>query len=397
MTAAAKKRSVDWYTVSVDSLRGIVVLVVLAVLAVVGARGYLVLRKIMEEREYTSTVAHAEELVESLRYEKGLDSYRGDYEVARRNLIQARELYGRGELRPALDSSESARTMLLSIQNALDEKRRGEDARFIAVEGKVDYRRGERGPWQQARNHTALGPGDYVKTSTNGSAEIILGDGALYTVRSETLILVGEMTDSSAGSEERTINLEGGLVDLDTGSRAGRVTTPDAEALVLKDSSAIVGYDESSKVGRFANLRGGMQVEAKSGESRSLGPLEQVVVTGREVSNTERLVAAPALLEPADNFEVELEGDALLQGQIKVTLRWEPVEGADRYALQVGRNRLFVDNIVDVIDREVTQATLELRLEGVYLWRVAAYDKGGTSGPWSSARKFRATDRSAGS
>ena len=63
--------------------------------------------------------------------------------------------------------------------------------------------------------------------------------------------------------------------------------------------------------------------------------------------------------------------------------------GAGRYALQVSRNRLFVDNIIDVEDRTTTSAKLGLRGEGHFLWRVAAIDSSGEQGPWSPPRKFR--------
>jgi hypothetical protein len=72
----------------------------------------------------------------------------------------------------------------------------------------------------------------------------------------------------------------------------------------------------------------------------------------------------------------------------QVVLAWNPVPGAGRYALQVSRNHLFVDNVIDVGNRTRTRATLGLRGEGTFQWRVAAF-KDGVQGPWSRARKFR--------
>ena len=70
-------------------------------------------------------------------------------------------------------------------------------------------------------------------------------------------------------------------------------------------------------------------------------------------------------------------------------LAWEPVPGAARYAFQVSRNRLFVDNVIDVANRTRTAATLGLRGEGTFLWRVAAFGADGAQGPWSEPRRFR--------
>ncbi len=46
------------------------------------------------------------------------------------------------------------------------------------------------GDWDDARSRVVLHSGDYVKTSANGSAEIVFSDGTLYTVRPNTLFLV---------------------------------------------------------------------------------------------------------------------------------------------------------------------------------------------------------------
>ena len=72
-----------------------------------------------------------------------------------------------------------------------------------------------------------------------------------------------------------------------------------------------------------------------------------------------------------------------------VRLEWTPVAGASRYALQVSKNRLFGENLIDVGDRYGTEALLALREAGNYVWRVAAYDARGSLGPWSETRKFR--------
>ena len=47
-----------------------------------------------------------------------------------------------------------------------------------------------------------------------------------------------------------------------------------------------------------------------------------------------------------------------------LVLSWNPVETASRYALQVSRNRLFVDNLIDVGERTKARATLGLKGEG---------------------------------
>ncbi len=74
-----------------------------------------------------------------------------------------------------------------------------------------------------------------------------------------------------------------------------------------------------------------------------------------------------------------------------LVLEWQPVEGASRYALQVARTRFFVQNLIDLDDRTKTSATIGLQGTGSFVWRVAAFDRQGVQGPWSTLRRFRVT------
>ena len=86
-----------------------------------------------------------------------------------------------------------------------------------------------------------------------------------------------------------------------------------------------------------------------------------------------------------DNFEISLSAAEQL------VLRWEPVPGAASYALQVSRNRLFVDNLIAVERRSRTLATVGLRGEGSFVWRVATNGSDDSRSPWSSPQRFRVT------
>jgi hypothetical protein len=114
-----------------------------------------------------------------------------------------------------------------------------------------------------------------------------------------------------------------------------------------------------------------------------VGALQEVTQVGERLSEPQGLPQPPIVTEPPDSTEVNLERTKQL------VLVWEPVSGATRYALQVSRNRLFVDNVIDVDNRTKTRATLAVRGEGAFLWRVAAYGRGGLQGPWSPPREIR--------
>ena len=184
--------------------------------------------------------------------------------------------------------------------------------------------------------------GDYVKTSANGSAEIVFLDGTLYTVRPNTLFLVTRQAGIAGAATEQQIAMEYGWVNLNTAQRGGRVTTPRAEALVGRESDVVVSYDKASSTGRFSAFRGSLEVASNAGLKRTVAELEQVVQTGDLLSDPRRLPTAPEPEQPIDNLEVSLAAVKTL------VLAWKPVDLAARYALQVSRSRLFVDNVIDV-------------------------------------------------
>jgi hypothetical protein len=272
--------------------------------------------------------------------------------------------------------------MLVAIFDASSSRSASGEAQFIAVQGGVEFRRGERGEWEEARTRVVLQSGDHVKTSANGSAEIVFLDGTLYTVRPNTLFLVTRSPASDPGTPEQTIAMEYGWVNLNTAQRGSRVRTPRAEALVGRESEVVVSYDKESSTGRFVSYRGELEVTSDAGLERRVGELEQVVQTGNLLSSSRTLPDAPAQVRPVDNFEVPLDSAKSLE------LEWESVPGASRYALQVSRNRLFVDNVIDVNSRTRTSAHLGLKGEGSFEWRVAALNRDGLQGPWSAPRSF---------
>ena len=384
MTAQKKRpKSYDWYTISSEAVRAWVFALIVVVLVGAGYLGYRIVEEMVLEREVSALIQESQDLLVTVREAGGVDSYREEYDQAIEHLEQAKASRVVGELKDAYRSGERSRTLLNSILSALRLRGPEGEAMFVAVEGEVEFRRGERGSWQKARSRVALNAGDYVKTSAGGSAEVMTVDGTLYTVRPDTVILVGRARPAPGVARRQTINLEVGWVNLGTGQSGSRVSTPGAEARVREETSAMISYDEQEDVGRFATYEGSMVVATSDGASREVGALQEVVQTQGKLSKTETLAMAPALVAPEDNHEVFLGTEAELE------LSWEPVAGVDRYALQVAPSRFFVRNLIDVKDRKETTARVGLQGEGTFVWRVAAFDHDGRRGKWSDLRRFR--------
>ncbi|HEV7667323.1 MAG TPA: FecR domain-containing protein [Thermoanaerobaculia bacterium] len=383
----------NWYSISVDTLRTLGVLLVAAGLLLVGARYFHQWEQKALAREASRVIDEARGKLDAYEQIAGADQ-RKVFEEARGLITEAEAAYRKESYRAAIESAKRARATLGSLFEIPSDSGKGA-ANFVTVQGTVEFRRGENGDWQPAKSRISLEPGDYVRTSS-GSAEIVFADGTFYTVRANTLFIVASVRGADGG-EEQSIRMDYGWVDLSTRTKPSQIATPGAQARVRESSEAFVSYDREAGKGRFGAVRGGLDLASSTGLKRSVGELEQVVQSGGQLSAAESLPGVPRLSEPADQLEVDFDPGLDRREAGKLALGWEPVSGATHYALQVGRNHLFVDNVIDVASRTKTRATLGVRGEGNFVWRVAAVDSDGVQGPWSEARKFRVAAVSGGS
>ena len=375
----------NWYSISVDTLRTFGVLIVAAGLLIVGARYFHQWEQKALAREASRVIDDARGKLDAAEPLAGA-ALRKVLDQARIDIAAAEAAYLKANYRAAIESARRARFALGAALGGGAGSGKGA-ANFVTVQGTVEYRRGEAGDWQAAKSRVSLEPGDYVRTSS-GSAEIVFADGTFYTVRANTQFIVASVRGADGG-EGQSIRMDYGWVDLSTRAKPSQVATPGVEAHVRESSEAFVSYDRTAGQGRFGAVRGGLDLAASNGLKRSVGELEQVVQSGGQLSAAERLPGVPRLSEPVDLAEVEFDPALDRRAAGKLALGWEPVSGAARYALQVGRNHLFVDNVIDVASRTKTTATLGIRGEGNFVWRVAAIDRDGVQGPWSEHRKFR--------
>lgn len=378
-----RPRKQQWYSVTVETLRGLA-LVLLVLAAGTGAFfTYRSWQRQAHEREAARLIESAHGLLQRLQEEPRAVDYRKEYDAAFQSVEQARSEFERREFGAARESARRATTLLRSVLDALTLPGSGGEAQFTYVQGLVEVRRGEASDWEEARSRMALHQGDFVRTSGGGSAEIHFTDGTLYTVRPDTMFVVSTAPAADGVRGERAIRMEYGWVDLSTHDRSSQVETPGAAARVEERSEAFVTYEKGSRQGRFGAFRGGMELSGAGGVRREVRELQQVVQSGQELSEPRPLPGRPEPLAPADDHQVAL-------GRVeRLLLSWKPVPGAAHYALQVSRNRLFTENVIDIANRTRTTATLGVRGTGGFQWRVAAVARDGARGPWSEMRAFR--------
>jgi hypothetical protein len=381
-----------WYSISVETLRGLGIVAVLLVAVGVGFVAIQLYNRFGAQKEAESLVAKTQDLIQQVQgHPEAINQFKTEYDAAWSSFQEAQAALAEERWGAALERAQRSHGLLSSILDtlAIPGSHDGQ-ARFVSVQGGVEYRRGDIGDWQEASIRVSLRAGDYVRTSERGSAEISFAGGALYTVRPNTQFIVSGSSAPGAGGPQ-AIEMEYGWVDLSTAQQSSNVKTPGAVARVREDSEAFVAVDKSSSQGRFGAVSGGIDLSSEGGLTQQVEALQEVVQSGDLFSPPQNLAARPTLLDPTDNLAIDLGSESSL------VLAWQPVEGSTQYALQVSRNSLFVDNLIEDLRRTKPQATLGLKGEGAFLWRVAAYGRAGELGPWSKARRFRVSTAVGGS
>lgn len=377
-----KRARRDWYSVSVDTVRGLAVLLVVGVLIGLGFFGWRRFERQNQEREAVRLLLEGESLLRQVREQPSSVAFRSELDSAVEGLGAARDAYEHQNVAAAVQNGRKSCELLRGILDTSNLGKTGSRAQFVTIQGEVQFRRGETGEWQDADSRSFLRAGDYVRTSDGGSAEIRWSDGTLFTVRANTQFIVSPDTTAAA---EQTIQMDYGWVDLSTRNRESQIRTPGAVARVRQSSEAFVTFDPDSKNGRFGAVHGSLEVSA-GGNSEEVKELQQVVQKGGHLTAPAALPGRPEPVAPKDDFAVDLNR------QRSVVLAWNPVAEASRYALQVSRNRLFVgENLVDVDNRTTLRATLGLSGDGVFYWRVAAVSAEGVTGPWCPTQRFLVT------
>lgn len=376
-------RGTAWYSVSEETLRALIGILVLVVVLIVGYRAYLEWDEHTLESRATETLNGARGLLETLHSQDAAAGHREYLARATSSLEEAQDAWDQGSYRNALYKAQISRGLLLDVLDSVQNPGRRGEARFIYVEGEVEYRRGETGRFRSAGPRDVLYEGDYVRSTEQGSAEILFdGDGTLFTVRPGTMLKVQAQMRLTGRGEP--VRMEYGWVDLETSRRPSGVETEHAAIRLETDSEATVTYEQTSSTGRFAVGKGNAQVAAaKSGEVRQLAELQQVLQQAEMLGRTTGMLDPPRVIAPGNGFDLNLDRSRELE------LSWDQVKDADGYQLQISRSRLFGESVVDR-RRVKNSATLGVNEEGNFYWRVAAYGPDGVLGPWSSLRKFRA-------
>ncbi len=326
-------------------------------------------------------IGQARDVARVLEKRDDYDQIRIGHHIAWEDLKDAQAEFDTERYGPALTR---ARASLREFDSIFDLGRDNSErkSRFLSVQGGVEYRRGERGIWIKGRTNNSLNPGDWVKTSDNGTAEIRFPDGSTYVLRHDTLVHLGSELDSTSNGDP-VANIEFGWVEFNTAQGGSKIKTPKSEAILGSDTEATISYDPNKAAGQYTAYAGGAQVTSASGQTQKLGALQQIDQRGDLLSAPKPVPPSPRLTDPANDQEIDFDS------QKEVRLVWKPDSSAQSYALNVSRSQIFATNIIEDNNRRKASARLGIRGEGIFYWRVAAIGRNDAQGAWSETRSFR--------
>src|SRR5687768_421421 len=169
---ATKKRQsaaaeIDWYLISIDRLKQIGLVILLLLLA--GASYWFwKSQKGNPKANAESAIVDARQALNSLAASPQYASHRAEFNRAQRKLDEANRLLGATKYAEAqgaaVESSQISRTALSGGEDTEN------DARFLTVEGNVQFQKSGAGEWKDAEVRTPLFNGDFVKTGGRASA-----------------------------------------------------------------------------------------------------------------------------------------------------------------------------------------------------------------------------------
>jgi hypothetical protein len=266
-------------------------------------------------------------------------------------------------------------------------------AKLTKVVGSVDYRAAKTLTWRPASLRMALYHRDALKTGSGSRSHVTFKSGAELEIEERSLVVIEapEVTEEPTPAKRKdkkpvqVARLEKGTLRgvAKPGMPAVQVVTPDGRTTEIraKGDEPVPFRIRSRKGGKMevAVLKG--TAEVRSGEDRVvLKPRQVVDVSKSELSQPVTLPPYPELTAPPV--------DAKVEAGTEMELRWQPVDTAAMYRVQVSHQVSFGERLHDT-----TVVGLQFRLPApeakrTYVWRVASVDAQGRESEFGFARRF---------
>src|SRR3954469_4866015 len=246
-----------------------------------------------------------------------------------------------------------------------------QQAHFTAIDGSVRVKKANSNTWINADYGTPLEKGDVVQTGSEGMAKVVFADGANYTVKQDSLIVVEENSSNAQQQTRVSVQVTTGTVDLTTatymqGSRSS-VVVAGATATFAPESAPQVRTDPRADAHEILVKKGSGEV-SRGTEKIRLSDYEKVSFKNdSKTMAKEKELGPPVLISPSNMAPIFTTGKGS-----PVQFAWAPVEKSVSYRLRVSRNPYFSSTVLDAKLKD-PQFTAPL-VEGAYYWMVQSLD-----------------------
>ena len=379
---------VDWFNVT---YRSVFTFAGIALAAVAAAAGYWYYANVYKPK--TASIAAIEQASGAHRQARGFDvdgelakhvkragdalnEARGDFDAHRYRDAQFSALH-------SLDLSRKV------IEVVGGQESRGYNVRFYRLEGDVRVKKAGEFSWENADASMELRAGDQVKTSSNGSAQVIYFDGTVTTVERGSLLEIRELYEDPVTKVRRVEErvefgaARASIQDRNVDGSYHALSTAQNSARADRAAELQVSYDKNARTAKYSLYSGEAQVYS-AGRTENLKAGERIVADARgRLGARQMLPGVPRLRSPADERVYVFSNPS----QAKVTLAWEPLPSANSYHLMIANQRLFTEPLFQG-DREGEAVPLEGLTPGTYFWKVAA-NRDAVRGQFSPVRTFR--------
>jgi ferric-dicitrate binding protein FerR (iron transport regulator) len=311
------------------------------------------------------------------------------FKTAQDDLFQAKKNYDGRKWTAARLMAEEAVSVLGKAMEGMRSDKYFVKERKAAVTfagGAVEVQRAGSLGWEAVRAGDALRKGDRLRTRSGGSLSLVFDDGSQLTVKSNSLVLIEELTEDM---RTRQKNSSIRLLESDVEADILRPTARGSRFLI-ETPTAVAQVDRarmSVRVGKGRtefSLQTGEVTVKSGGREIALGENENLEVNAKGQAMRGRTMAAPLLLRPAT-----LAWTLSRAEKEPVDFSWSPVPSAKSYRLTVAGDRFFSNHAFPPALVSSAAFRSPPLPSGLYYWRVAAVDRAGREGMPGPFRVFR--------
>ncbi len=260
-----------------------------------------------------------------------------------------------------------------------------QSARFIEISGQVRVKKEAATDFVTANEAMPLEAGDTIQTMSNAVARVQFVDGASYTIKPDTTLVIKDNELMADKSTKVKVNVRVGTINLATNEQApGSTNVVQTEVASAKVGSNTTATVATGEVGNQADIkveRGGAEVRTETGQVFQARVNERLEVeqSGKAIKTS--LLQIPTLRSPENQQTLRPEGKGV------VKFDWSGIPQATNYAIEIASSATFGATVLNSRDGLRAPSAIFDLIPGSYYWRVRA-DKGQEQGSFSDPNKF---------